>query len=280
MNKKGGVPMTEIVARNLDFPEGPAFNRNGDLFVVNYQNGYISKINKNEHGNVQSNYLVQTGGRPNGIAIHQDQWIYVAECGLKSIVKINPISKEVATVVNGSAEVKFAGPNDLCFDLNGQLYFTDPFGSSLENRTGKVYFWSVKKGLQLLFDQMAFPNGVTIDSKWNVLYLAETFTGCIYRCQLYKNGKVGDKELFYRLNGRPDGLCIDENGNVYVALYGSGCVYVISREGKEVKSIPVSGNNPTNVTVHDNYLYITVADTGTVERIWLGVQSCQLFSHS
>ena len=116
-----------LFATGFKFPEGPAFDRNKNLFVVNIDTGDISKISPKG----QVKVFVNTGGAPNGAQFHPNGDLYVADRA-KGIIAISP-NGNIRVVVNNYQGKKFNGPNDLVFDSAGNLYFTDPHGSSAEN---------------------------------------------------------------------------------------------------------------------------------------------------
>ncbi len=61
------------IAENLKFPEGPAFDRDGNLYVVEIQGGQISKIAPDGSVSV----FAKTGGGPNGANFGLDGQLYV-----------------------------------------------------------------------------------------------------------------------------------------------------------------------------------------------------------
>lgn len=116
--------LVSLFAKGFRFPEGPAFDRNGNLFIVNIESGDISKITP--EGQVKT--FVNTGGAPNGARFHPNGDLYVAD-RQKGIITVSPDGK-IRVVLDHYLGRKFNGPNDLIFDSRGNLYFTDPHGST------------------------------------------------------------------------------------------------------------------------------------------------------
>jgi len=113
------VTTPTLFAAGLPFPEGPCFDRHGNLYVVDFGAGNISRLTPDGRAEV----FARTGGSPTGLTFHPDGTLYVADTGLGAILRVEPDGtwSRVADA--------FAGPNDLAFDQDGRLYFTDPHGS-------------------------------------------------------------------------------------------------------------------------------------------------------
>ena len=135
--------LVSLFANGFKFPEGPAFDRNGNLFIVDVGTGDISTISP--EGRVKT--FVNTGGAPNGAKFHPNGDLYVAD-RVKGIIAISPDGK-VRVIVDRFQGKKFNGPNDLVFDSRGNLYFTDPHGSSAENPFGRCLSTLVRRGNDL-----------------------------------------------------------------------------------------------------------------------------------
>jgi gluconolactonase len=251
-----------LYAKGFVFPEGPAFDRKGNLFVVNVDTGQIHRISP--EGRIDP--FVHTGGAPNGAAFHADGDLYVAD-RRKGIIAISP-EGNVRMVVDRCQGKEFNGPNDLVFDSGGNLYFTDPHGSSAENPFGCVYRVSPRGEMSCLAAGLAFPNGLVLSEDEKSLFVADTRKNRILRYVL--NPPVRSY-VFAHLNGGwgPDGMALDAAGNLYVAHYGGGEVIILDRRGEVVERVPVGGLYPTNVAFggpNRRTLYVTEVETGSVYR--------------
>jgi gluconolactonase len=251
-----------LFATGFKFPEGPSLDRNGNLFVVSVDSGDISEISPEG----EAKTFVNTGGAPNGAKFHANGDLYVAD-RQKGIIAISPDGK-IRVIVDHYQGKKFYGPNDLIFDSKGNLYFTDPHGSSAENPFGCVYRFSSSEELTCLASGLAFPNGLVLSKDEKFLFVADTRKNRILR---YVFNPPFRSYIFSQLSGGwgPDGLAFDVAGNLYVAHYGGGDVVILNLKGEILERVPVGGGHPTNVAFGGpdrKTLYVTEVETGSVYR--------------
>lgn len=254
-----------LFARGLKFPEGPAFDKKGNLFTVNIDTGDISKITPD--GRVET--FVNTGGVPNGAKFHANGDLYVAD-RRKGIIAISPEGK-IRTVVDTYKGRNFNGPNDLVFDSMGNLYFTDPWGSSAEEPFGNIYRLSAQGELKLFASKLAFPNGIVISRDGKDLWVAITRKNRILRYGIDEHGNILRSSIFCQLSGGwgPDGMALDVAGNLYVAHFGAGDVVIINPKGEILERVPIGGTRVTNVAFGGpdrKTLYVTEVDNNAVFR--------------
>lgn len=254
-----------VFARGFEFPEGPAFDRVGRLYLVNLRGGYLSRVNPD--GRVE--HFATTGGAPNGSAFRPGSGdLYVADSGLNSILAIEPTGL-VREVCGGFQGRKFQAPNDLCFDRQGGLYFTDPPPVSDPRPIGRLFYLRPDGEPLLLDEGIAYSNGLALDATGQTLFVAETRTGHILRYEVRGAGILGPREVFARLDPKPDGMALDTAGRLYVAVFGSGQIWVVGENGTVVEKLPLPGQGPTNLAFGgpgQRYLFVTEGPQGIVYR--------------
>jgi len=259
----------EVVAEGFKFPEGPAFDSEGNLYVVAFrENSEIGVIKAD--GTLEAFLDLGSEGAPNGMAFSPDGKIFACEYEGDRIVSIDLASKKITTVVDSYKGRPLNDPNDIFLCANGDIYFTDPYRVDATTG-GRVFVYSQKeKKLYLLAGGLAFPNGLTVSRDMKTLYVAQTVRRNVTAYPLSKDGHSAGEghEIFLMAGGNgPDGIEEDENGNLYVTHYGAGRVYLISPEGKLLGCAAGFGANVTNVQIHGEWLYITEAEKGQVLRI-------------
>ena len=266
----------DVFATGLKFPEGPAFDRRGNLFVVNVGSGDITKISP--EGQVKT--FVNTGGAPNGANFHADGDLYVAD-RQKGIIAISP-DGNIRGIADSYKGKKFNGPNDLVFDSKGNFYFTDPLGSSAENPFGCVYRVSSEGAITCLASGLAFPNGLVLSPDETDLFVSITRKNRILR---YVLDEPVRSTIFSQLSAGwgPDGMALDVVGNLYVAHFGGGDVLILNPKGELVERIAIGGDHPTNVAFGGpdrRTVYVTEVDTGSVCRFDTEYPGLPLYGYS
>jgi gluconolactonase len=139
----------------------------------------------------------------------------------------------------------------------------------------------VRKGtgqLELLLDGIPSPNGLVLNDAENALLLAVTRANAIWRVGLHADGSVGKVGTFIQMSGGngPDGLAMDEDGNLVVCHVGLGAVWLFSARGEPMLRIDApEGVHTTNVAYggpEGKTLFITESGTGTVLKAEMPVR--------
>ncbi len=265
-------------ASGFEFVEGPAFDREGNLFVVNLKGGYISRITPRKKVSV----FVNTGGAPNGASFHANGHLFVCDCKLKTVLDIAP-DGTIVDAITGWEKSLIQGPNDLVFTSDGGYYFTDPEGSSAENPIGAVYRVNPEGAVSQFAPGLAYPNGLAILEDERRLFIAETMTLCIHEFALRSDGTSQAGRVHAELPAGgvgPDGMALDVEGNLYVAYYGYGKVMVLDQWGNIAREIDAGGKNPTNLAFGGKgrkSLYITETETDSVYVVKNDIPGMALF---
>src|SRR5262249_28282417 len=148
-----------------------------------------------------------------------------------------------------------ASLNDLTLDARGNVYWTDPEGSSAKNPVGQVFRVRPDGRVDRVAGGLAFPNGIEVDPAGKYLYLIESQSNKILRYPVPDDNELlGKAEVFYDLGGSGgDGCTFDAAGTLWVADYqrpdtGKGRITVLSPEGKVLAYLPVPAKAVSNVT--------------------------------
>ncbi len=256
------------IVDGLAFPEGPTWDRKSALFVVNVYNNRLERLLLSKEGTVERRELyAELPGKGNGTTLHADGTLYVADYERRAILRL-PAPNKVEVVVDYYEGQPLRGPNDLCFDKHGNLFFTDP-RESWDAPIGTVYRLSKDGKLEPFGKDLHFPNGIAIDPEGRYVYVAETRRNRILRWAL-RNGAVVSREpeLFAELAKNaigPDGMRFDKGGSLWVAHYGRGIVK-LDRSGKEVALYTLPGKGITNLEFGGRWLFVTETETNAVYR--------------
>jgi gluconolactonase len=273
-NRAGSLPHS--------FLEGPSFDRDGNLYVVDIPYGRIFRISTEGKFTLVTEY----DGEPNGLKIHRDGRIFIADYK-NGILLLDPQSGKLTTIVNRRWSEHFKGPNDLFFAANGDLYFTDQGQTGFQDPTGRLYRYDLSTGkLDLLLGTIPSPNGLVMNVEENAIFVAVTRGNCVWRMPILGDGTVTKVGLFVQLSGGlggPDGLAMDEAGNLAVAHAGLGSVWVFDRLGQPIFRLrSCAGILTTNIAyggADRKTMYITESESGAILRATMPVAGKTMHSH-
>jgi gluconolactonase len=247
------------------FLEGPCFDRNGNLFVVDIPHGRVFRVSPRREWSLVAEYA----GEPNGLAFHPDGRLFVADyrCGLLSIDIVN--GKVTQELSRRNAE-SFKGLNDLAFARNGDLYFTDQGQTGLHDPTGRVFRLRADGRIDCLLGNGPSPNGLALSCDEDVLFVAMTRDNSVWRLPLMADGttsKVGRLCSFHGVGG-PDGMAMDEAGNLFVAHVSLGAVFVVDSHGELIARFrSPAGRATSNIAwggANRKRAFVTESETGAL----------------
>lgn len=275
----GTIGDLTVLATGFDTLEGPAFDRHGNLFFVDWVRHSIMR--RTPDGALSEFH--NTGGIPAGLAFHPDGSLWVADEGddIHGLLRIEP-SGETSIVVDQFEGKPLNGANDLVFDRYGNVYFSDPWGSHAGNPIGGFYRYTAAGELQQLDTGLAFPNGVALTDDGQYVILGETYRNRLLRYSIAPDGTVGPREVWTRtsLPAGPDGMAFAADGHLYVAHHGAGTVDIFAPDGSLAGTIEVPGPSVTNVAFGGpdrKTLVITECDTGSVYAVTLDIAGQPLY---
>lgn len=255
----------------------------GRLYVTSVLDGTVSE---SREGIVLASHLL--GGGPSGIAIASDGTVYVVQCsGLFGAPSDRPAG--LYTISDGTVSalqnLPLRAPNDICFGPDGDLYLTDPVADPEPNGPvkGLLYAYRPDSGeLRVVGGELLFPNGLAFEPGGDSLLVAESCTGLIHRFP-WAAGKLGAGRVACTIaDGPPDGMAVDQDGNIWVAVPPADAVEVFDRQGTLIDRVDCGHDSfPTNCCfggADDGTLFITVAKLGGVLSVRPGVRGSALYS--
>lgn len=252
-------------AATPSFIEGPAFDRDGNLWLVDIPWGRIFRLTPG--GTITQ--VAEYDGEPNALEFHADGRIFVAD-HKHGILTLDPATGAVAAVCDRPNLERFKGVNDLVFSSRGDLYFTDQGQTGLQDPSGRLYRLTAEGRLDCLLDNVPSPNGLVLSGDERFVFLAVTRGNAIWRVPLTPEGGVTKVGVFIQLSGGvgPDGLAIDDQNNLAICHVGLGSVWLFNAYGEPVSRIRApEGRAVTNCAFggpDGKTLYITESSTGSV----------------
>lgn len=243
--------------------EGPAFDKQGNLYVVNFEkDGTIGRVNAN--GEVELFITLPEGSTANSIQFDSKGAMYLADFTGHNILKVDMKSKEIGVYVHDDG---FNQPNDICINKKDQIFASDP---NWKESTGKL--WRIDKGGKavLLTDEMGTTNGIALSPDEKILYVNESVQRKIWAFDVDAKGNILNKRLLAEFPDHGfDGMKCDANGNLYVTRYGKGSIAVLSPNGKLIREVMLKGKKCSNLVFGDDdgkTVFVTLQDRKGMER--------------
>ncbi|MFO0910812.1 MAG: SMP-30/gluconolactonase/LRE family protein [Isosphaeraceae bacterium] len=258
------------------FAEGPAIDREGNLYVVNYREwGTIGKITPDGTASILVDLRKQLpsegNARPscNGLKIDNDGNIIGAETGTSQIIRIARDGSRVEVLVREVDGQRLRGLNDVALDPSGNIYFSNPGQKN-------VYRWNKATGtVDRLNPSPIGSNGIGITPDGKHLITADSDTKQLWILDMV-DGKGTNPRVLLKMPGEkqvPDGFVFDEAGRLYLGTWTGGVVHVIEvPSGKILATYNAGGSQATNVHFYQGDLYVTVAAKEAVFRLPLGIR--------
>jgi gluconolactonase len=259
----------ETLVSGLGFTEGPVWDKKGFLYVSDEELNKIFRIYRD--GRKEE---VISLGDPDGNTYDQQQRLIDCASVLRAIIRVDESGKYeiLADKFEGK---KFNSPNDVVMGPDGGLYFTDPTldlpkGQKKELAFQGVYRLDANGRVTLLTSELSEPNGLAFSPDGKKLYVDDSEKRNIRVYDFLADGTIANGRIFGEEPGKkgegvPDGMKVDDSGNLYVT--GPGGIWVWDSNGHHLGTI-LTPEQPANLAWGDadwSTLYITA--TTSVYRL-------------
>jgi gluconolactonase len=259
----------EKVAGAMKFTEGPVWSREGYLLFSDVPSNRLMKL---APGEAVAAFQENTHGA-NGNTFDEKGRLYSCESRTGRVIRTDKKGK-VEVLAEKWEGKRLNAPNDIVVSKSGHVYFTDPaFGEQADHRELDfygVYHITPKGEMSLIAKPAGRPNGIALSPNGKLLYVANSDEKNIRAYDVDKNGAVSNERILISdIAGVPDGIKVDEKGNIYVAAKG---VVVYTAEGKLLTTLNLA-ETPANCAFGDadfQGLYVTARTS--VYRVRLDVK--------
>jgi len=253
------------VATGFGFTEGPVWDERGFLFVSDEEQNKILKV----YLDGRKEELISLGD-PDGNTYDPKHRLIDCASVLRAIVTIDAMGKY--TILADKFEgKKFNSPNDIIVGPDGALYFTDPTLDLVKGEKQEIPFQGVyrldgKGGVRLLTKDLTQPNGLAFSPDGTRFYVDDSEQRNIRVYDVLTDGSLANGRVFGvepggPHEGVPDGMRVDQAGNLYVT--GPRGIWVWDPQGHHLGTIEMP-EQPANLNwggPRCDTLYITATSS-------------------
>jgi gluconolactonase len=207
----------------LGYSEGPAVDAEGNLYFTEDQDGSGNIWKVGADGKTVNFYSGPS--LPNGMEFDPQGRLIVCEkvgvsafngAGTRTPLAMNP-------ALDGDKRI-----NDVTIASTGAMFFT--------NWDGNNVFYRSPDGAVRKYTGYRISNGIEWAEENKILYLSQDGPDSVYRYEVNADGTLKNEKRFAAVN-EPDGMTLDEKGNLYVASWMDGKIQVFDSTGKSLGSI-------------------------------------------
>jgi gluconolactonase len=292
MGKKGviaeGAKWEEISRAGRVFGEGVVAAKDGRLYMTDIMPTAAVKEN-NTGGTIwrynpatgQAEKYMEPSGMANGLHVDKNGDLLIAQgadTGGRAVLRRNLATGATTVVANSYQGKRLNSPNDVTSDAQGRIYFTDAryIGMDPMELPNAVYRVDPNGRITQIIADLFRPNGIEVSPDGKRLYVAVSGSmqlpinpngpakdrfgisgggGGLVAYDLDANGNVSNGRLILRnMDVSPDGMTMDTNGNLYVAMHNGNPnepkadIVVLNKAGEMIERLtPPAGTLSTNL---------------------------------
>jgi gluconolactonase len=227
----------ELVEEGYGFTEGPQWMRDEGVLLFT-DNDTIYQVAADDEITVfrmPSNYS-------NGLAVDPEGRLIAAEADARRVTRTES-DGTVTTIAERFHGALLNQPNDIVVRSDGTIYFTDPtFGDAAaqaELDFRGIFRIAPDGGLtaERRGDTTEAPNGLALSPDESLLYVTNYAADLVWVMDVAIDGTLSEARTFVTTGDGPDGMAVDNAGNLFVTT-GSG-IEVFSPDGARWGVIPV-----------------------------------------
>ena len=252
--------MLETLVYGYGLLEGPRVDANDNLYFSDVPNGGVYR--RSPSGEVST--VIPRRRGVGGIALHADGGVVVS-------------GKNICHVKDGQTRILFQrddipGFNDIFTDSAGRVYVgslrSDPFKEGART-PGELWRVEGEGKATEMYGNVGLTNGIGFAPDGKMIYHADSAGPHLIVHDVAPNGTMTNRRAIAQMESGtiPDGLCVDEAGCIWVAVYGGRCVTRYTPDGKLDRKIEVPAKAVTSVCFGGKDrrdLYIVTADNTEV----------------
>ena len=231
----------ERLAEGYGLVEGPVWDPDRGLIYSDVLGGGVFAVGR--EGTVSTVFEHRRG--IGGIVLHEAGGLVVSGRN----VSFKPFDGgDTVMLLDRDPDNDNVGYNDITTDAAGRVYAgslgsSPVFEDGREPADGALYLIDVDGSSREVADGIGLTNGLGFSPDAKTLYHSDSRVQTVWCYDVSADGALSPKREFVKTeNGSPDGLCVAEDGSVWIALAGGHGVGVYAADGaqRELVEIPQS----------------------------------------
>jgi gluconolactonase len=244
VNPLENMGQLEEIAATFVFTEGPLWLSNESALLFSDVAG--NTMYKLKPPSKTAEVFRNPSNNANGHALDPQGRLITCEHTTRRLTRTE--GAQVTPVVESFQGKKLNSPNDVIVRTDGTIYFTDPpfgipMGQMSELNFNGVFRIDPQGAVSLIDDKRDRPNGVALSPDEKTLYVADTTKNELWSYAVNADGSTEPGKLLTMTGGGPDGMAVDDAGNLYVTAQPG--IEVYRSDGTKWGTIPVQ-KKPSN----------------------------------
>jgi len=271
----------KVLLSGLGFPEGPRW-RNGKLFFSDSVAGKV--ITVDEKGN--SEIVVEIKGLTSGLGFLNDGRMLIVSMQNRHLMRLDPDGLKIHADLSKLTEFNC---NDCVTDSYGRTYVGNWGSKTLgpPSEPTSVIMVTPNGEARIVADDLLFPNGCIVTPDGKSFIVAESEGGRLTAFDIEPSGDLVNRRTWAELeNFSPDGICLDEEGAIWVAnpakaevlriLEGGVITSTIKVEDTNVYACCLGGDDGTTLFLCTNQLFYGKRSSGRIDYLKVDVPGVEI----
>lgn len=229
---------SRVLVSGLTFAESPRWHA-GKFWFSDFHCNTVFRMNA-DGGDLRP--VVEVPGEPSGLGWLPDDRLLVVSMQNRALMRLDRDGLRLHADLSAVATYHC---NDMVVDGRGRAYvgnFGAPFGGTpIPAKLARV---DPDGTVSTAASDIQFPNGCAIAPDGKTLFVAETIGGCISAFDIADDGSLSNRRVWAKVDGTPDGICLDAEGKLWVAAGLAGFVFRLEEGGRVLDRVEVTENLP------------------------------------
>jgi sugar lactone lactonase YvrE len=191
-----------------------------------------------------------------------DGWIVAMNQSISMLNESGELRELASPEARHAPDVRM---NDGSADPWGRFWVGSMAIDESEGR-GSLYRFHESSGSVTMLDDVTISNGLGWSPDQRTMYYVDSGPGTIYVFDVGESGEISNQRPFVQFDvateGAPDGLCVDEEGAIWVAIWGGYEVRRFSPDAEQLARVKISTAQPSCCSIggaNGTTLYVTTA---------------------